>query len=72
MTPPQQTPYSRKRFYFSLYYTIVHVVVFMNVLIYWSVLVPKGHGHFPKGGDSDEEESISAGRSPEPSYFVVP
>lgn len=55
MSPPAQTMQTRKRFYFSLFYTIVHVFAIMNVIIYWSVLVPKGHGHFPK--DDPQEES---------------
>ena len=57
MTPPVQTARSRKRFYFSLFYTIVHVVVFMNALIFWTVLVPQDHGHLPKKGDDAEELS---------------
>jgi hypothetical protein len=46
-SPPIQTAYSRKRFYYSLFYTLVHVWVFMNAISYWTVLVPHGHGHFP-------------------------
>ncbi|KAM7195766.1 hypothetical protein V8F20_007336 [Naviculisporaceae sp. PSN 640] len=49
MSPPIQTPGSRKRLYFSLFYTIVHVFAAMNVIIYWVILVPNGHGHLPKG-----------------------
>ncbi|KAK4450809.1 hypothetical protein QBC34DRAFT_65872 [Podospora aff. communis PSN243] len=68
MSPPRQTPYSRKRFFFSLFYSVVHVVAFMNAFIYWTVLVPKGHGHFPKGdgeggnkgGDKGEEHLTSS------------
>ena len=48
MSPPTQTAHSRKRFYFSLFYTAVHVFTFMNTLIYWTVLVPQEHGHLPQ------------------------
>jgi hypothetical protein len=48
MSPPVQTANSRKRFYFSIFYTAVHVFCFMNTVIYWTVLVPQGHGHFAK------------------------
>ncbi len=48
MQPPQQIAYSRRRFYFSLFYTLVHVYSFMITIIYWTVLVPNGHGHLPK------------------------
>ncbi|KAK0645752.1 hypothetical protein B0T16DRAFT_146212 [Cercophora newfieldiana] len=59
MSPPAQKPESRKRFYFSLFYSVVHVVALMNATIYWTVLVPKGLGHFPKG---DEEELSMSSR----------
>lgn len=48
MSPPEQPSYSRRRFYFSLFYSLVHVYSFMVTLIYWAVLVPQGHGHLPK------------------------
>ncbi|KAK0715068.1 hypothetical protein B0H67DRAFT_233442 [Lasiosphaeris hirsuta] len=57
MSPPVQTIHSRKRFYFSLFYTVVHVVVFMNVIIYWTVLVPNGYGRFPEG-EAEEDSSM--------------
>ncbi|KAH8895834.1 hypothetical protein GQ53DRAFT_854040 [Thozetella sp. PMI_491] len=50
MAPPVQTTHSRKRFYFSLFYTAVHVFTFMNTIIYWTVLVPQDHGHLPQSG----------------------
>ncbi|KAK4651970.1 hypothetical protein QC762_607200 [Podospora pseudocomata] len=53
MSPPLQTPKSRKRLYFSIFYTISHVFVFMNTLIYWCILVPKGYGHLPKGKEGE-------------------
>ncbi|KAK0721656.1 hypothetical protein B0T26DRAFT_643757 [Lasiosphaeria miniovina] len=55
MSPPIQTLHSRKRLYFSLFYTFVHVVVFMNAIIYWTVLVPAEHGHFPKKDEAADE-----------------
>ena len=51
MQPPQQTGYSRSRFYFSLFYSLVHVYSFMITIIFWTVLVPNGHGHLPKHPD---------------------
>lgn len=54
MQPPQQTGNSRGRFYFSLFYSVVHVYSLMLTVIYWTVLVPNGHGHLPKdGGDAN-------------------
>jgi hypothetical protein len=47
MLPPDQGPFSRKRLYFSIFYTAVHVFVFMNALIHWTIMVPQGHGHWP-------------------------
>ncbi|KAK3389189.1 hypothetical protein B0H63DRAFT_463150 [Podospora didyma] len=58
MSPPVQTARSRKRFYFSLFYTIVHVVVFMNALIFWTVLVPQDHGHLPKGHEAESYSDV--------------
>ncbi|KAK4189435.1 hypothetical protein QBC35DRAFT_545788 [Podospora australis] len=58
LSPPHQTPYSRKRFYFSLFYTVTHVFVLINSFIYWAILVPQGYGHLPEGkgeGGGDEE-----------------
>ncbi|KAK4194138.1 hypothetical protein QBC40DRAFT_239136 [Triangularia verruculosa] len=60
MSPPLQTPQSRKRFYFSIFYTVVHVFVFMNSLIYWTVLVPQGYGHFPQGEGGESISTASA------------
>jgi hypothetical protein len=48
MSPPKQTSDSRNRFYFSLFYTVVHVFVFMNVILYWTITVPHGYGRLPK------------------------
>ncbi|KAK1836568.1 hypothetical protein QBC39DRAFT_378112 [Podospora conica] len=56
MSPPTATTHSRKRLYFSIFYTTVHVFVLMNALIYWFVLVPKGKGQWPgehHDGDHD-------------------
>ncbi|KAK3323843.1 hypothetical protein B0T19DRAFT_214530 [Cercophora scortea] len=56
-SPPIQTAHSRKRFYFSLFYIFVHVVVFINSIVFWTVLVPNGHGHFPEGEDDGDAEA---------------
>ncbi|KAK4228604.1 hypothetical protein QBC38DRAFT_361521 [Podospora fimiseda] len=58
LSPPVQTPQSRNRFYFSIFYTIVHVFVIMNCVIYWALLVPLGYGKFP-GGKDKGGESVS-------------
>lgn len=49
LSPPEQTAESRRQFYFSLFYTVTHVFALMNVALYWTVLVPNGHAHWPKG-----------------------
>ncbi|KAI5921503.1 hypothetical protein F4810DRAFT_712541 [Camillea tinctor] len=46
LSPPRQADNSRRRFAFSMFYTIAHVFTFMNTVIYWGVLVPYGHGGF--------------------------
>ena len=53
MSPPVQTTHSRKRFYFSVFYTVVPVFAIMNVLNFWTILVPHDQGHLP-GGAKDE------------------
>ena len=59
MQPPQQrSGYSRGRFYFSLFYTLVHVYSFMLIVIYWTVLVPNGHGHLPKRPGAPDTPSL--------------
>lgn len=40
MSPPNQTVHSRNKLHFRLFYTVVHVFVLMNVIIFWAVLVP--------------------------------
>lgn len=60
MSPPEQTSDSRRRFYFSLFYTVTHVFALMDVAIYWTVLVPNGHAHWPSGDGSDSS-----------SFFVI-
>ncbi|KAI2626287.1 hypothetical protein GGS21DRAFT_540997 [Xylaria nigripes] len=37
-----------ERLGFSMFYTICHVFVLLNTLLYWAVLVPSGHGGFPR------------------------
>lgn len=52
MSPPEQTADSRKRLYFSLFYTVTHVFALLNVVVYWTMQVPHGHAHWPgDGGD---------------------
>lgn len=59
MSPPEQTADSRKRFYFSLFYTVTHVFALLNVFIYWTIQVPNGHSHWPvDGGDSGGGEGF--------------
>lgn len=58
MSPPEQTADSRRRFYFSLFYTVAHVFALMNVAVYWTILVPNGHSHWPKGNGSDSSSYI--------------
>lgn len=57
LSPPEQTPRARKRFYFSLFYTVTHVFALLLVMTYWTIQVPNGHGHWPsgdgKGGSGD-------------------
>ncbi|KAK0743675.1 hypothetical protein B0T18DRAFT_490343 [Schizothecium vesticola] len=55
MSPPTTTIHSRKRLYFSLFYTAAHVFVLMNALIYWAVLVPKGKGQWPGEHHDDHD-----------------
>ncbi|KAF3767276.1 hypothetical protein M406DRAFT_251747 [Cryphonectria parasitica EP155] len=54
MSPPEQTSDDRRRFYFSLFYTVTHVFALMNVMIYWTIMVPSGHSHWPSGGSGEE------------------
>ncbi|KAK3989346.1 hypothetical protein QBC44DRAFT_350600 [Cladorrhinum sp. PSN332] len=73
LSPPVQTSQSRKRFYFSIFFTIVHVIVIMNCVIYWSVLVPQGYGKFPGGGDEGAESvSISSAETFFGDYWFQP
>jgi len=58
MSPPFQTIRSRKRLYFSLFYTLVHVFAILNVILYWAMLVPKSLGHFPTGEPSEESCTV--------------
>lgn len=56
LSPPEQTLDSRRRFYFSLFYTVTHVFALMSVVIYWAILLPNGHSHWPSG-DGGEQAS---------------
>ncbi|KAK4170075.1 hypothetical protein QBC43DRAFT_198532 [Cladorrhinum sp. PSN259] len=71
LSPPVQTPQSRKRFYFSIFFTIVHVIVIMNCVIYWAVLVPQSYGKFP-GGDEGESLSPSSAETFFGDYWLQP
>ncbi len=61
MQPPQQIGYSRRRFYFSLFYTLVHVYSFMLTFIFWIILVPNGHGHMPSSPPSPDRAHTATG-----------
>ncbi|PSS05221.1 hypothetical protein BD289DRAFT_501848 [Coniella lustricola] len=54
LSPPEQTPDSRRRFYFSLFYTVAHVFALTNVMVYWTIMVPNGHAHWPAQGGRNE------------------
>jgi len=54
MSPPSES--YRKRIYFSLFFSVVHVYAFLNALVFWTVLVPQGHGHLP-GDDNTKKPS---------------
>jgi hypothetical protein len=44
LSPPVQKPHEHKDLYFSLFYTTVHVFSLISALVFWTVLVPTGHG----------------------------
>lgn len=68
MSPPEQTADSRKRFYFSLFYTVTHVFALMNVFLYWTIQVPNGHAHWPSGDGDDSGDGADFFRQ---ARFVV-
>ncbi|KUI54497.1 hypothetical protein VP1G_01907 [Cytospora mali] len=47
MSPPEQRPGSRRRFYFSLFYSVTHAFSLLNVVNYWAVLGITFEGWFP-------------------------
>lgn len=55
MSPPEQTANGRGRIYFSLFHVVTQVFALLNVIVYWTIQVPNGHGHLPApsegGGD---------------------
>lgn len=53
LSPPTQTIDSRKRFYFSLFYTVTHTFALLLVVTYWAIEVPNGHAHWPTGDGTD-------------------
>ncbi|RWA03173.1 hypothetical protein EKO27_g11932 [Xylaria grammica] len=44
-TPPHR-PSTIKRVGFSMFYTVSHIFTLLNTALYWTVLVPAGHGGF--------------------------
>lgn len=64
LSPPEQTADSRKRFYFSLFYTVAHVFALMLAMNYWTVQVPNGHSHW-SGDDGGDGGAGGAG------FFVI-
>ncbi|KAK8096734.1 hypothetical protein PG999_012678 [Apiospora kogelbergensis] len=74
--PPSRTRYGNHThpLWFSLLYTISHVFVFMNSIIYWAVLVPAGHGGFkppkvPHHHPHAPDNSTVAGYDPHKGLF---
>ena len=51
MSPPEQTAGGRGRIYFSLFHVVTHVFALMNVIVYWTIQAPSGHGHLPAPGE---------------------
>ncbi|KAI1169643.1 hypothetical protein F4777DRAFT_584713 [Nemania sp. FL0916] len=43
---PTHRPSNTEKFSFSMFYTVSHVFALLNALMYWTVLVPAGHGGF--------------------------
>ncbi|TGJ87372.1 hypothetical protein E0Z10_g1416 [Xylaria hypoxylon] len=43
---PSRQPSTIERISFSMFYTVSHVFPLLNTLLYWTVLVPAGHGGF--------------------------
>ncbi|KAK1755464.1 hypothetical protein QBC47DRAFT_189924 [Echria macrotheca] len=54
MAPPALPTDHPDRFSFSLFFLETHVYVLMNAIMYWAVLVPTGHDHFPKDEPTHE------------------
>ncbi|KAH8199542.1 hypothetical protein TruAng_006293 [Truncatella angustata] len=46
LSPPARASCPKRRFFYSLFYTVAHVFTFTNTILYWAVLVPSGHGGF--------------------------
>lgn len=65
MSPPEQTSDSRKRFYFSLFYTVTHVFALLLVMTYWAIQVPNGHAHWRPG------DGGHGGHGGDTGFFVI-
>lgn len=65
MSPPEQTAESRRRFYFSLFYTVTHAFSLLLVVVYWTLQVPHGHSHWPEGGGDGGDGGGEVG------FFVI-
>lgn len=59
MSPPLRANCPKRRFFFSLFYTVAHVFTFTNTILYWAVLVPSGHGGFKAPGVSHHHDPPS-------------
>lgn len=70
MSPPQQTADSRKRFYFSLFYTVTSVFALLNLVVYWTLQVPHGHSHWP-GGDGGDGGDGGGDDGGDDGFFVI-
>ncbi|KAI4592288.1 hypothetical protein KJ359_011347 [Pestalotiopsis sp. 9143b] len=68
MSPPSRVESSRKRLFFSMFYTVTHIFTFTNTIMYWAVLVPTGNGGFaaPTFGRPQEPPSNSTALAYDP------
>lgn len=46
LSPPKDLADPYSRYYFSVFYAIAHCFTFMNVIIFWALLVPTGRTGF--------------------------
>ncbi|CAN8102680.1 unnamed protein product [Discula destructiva] len=71
MSPPEQTADSRRRFYFSLFYTVTQVFALLNVVVYWTFQVPNGHSHWPGNGGNGGDGGSGGDRGGDDGFFVI-